>query len=277
MLAINADYIDSYGNPEPRLRHIADAGFSQIHWCHHFGSDYIYSDDEIDRTTRWLRSYQLTVNDLHASSGEINHYYAENEDIRLAGLELVKNRIHMANRLGTDVIVLHLPRQPDEADNNDAFWEVVHRSMDILIPYARKRDIRIAFENLLSNHATLQMILATYDPLDVGICYDPGHGNISGGGLDFAEAVKDRLIAFHLNDNDSSADQHKLIFTGSVDWDRLARIIAASAYDKEYMTIELRMPKEPENIYAGDEAGFLAQAMASGLKFHKMVADAKLG
>ena len=277
MLAINTDFMDSYGNPEPRLRRIADAGFSQIHWCHHFGSDYLYADDEIDQITRSLRSYALAVNDLHASSGEHNYYYSVKEDIRLAGVELVKNRIHMANRLGTNVIVLHLPRQPDEADKNVAFWEAVHRSMDILIPYARERNIRIAFENLgPSNHATLERTLAIYQPSDVGICYDPGHGNIVGDGLDFAEAVKDRLIAFHLNDNDSSADQHNLIFSGSVDWDGLARIIAASAYDKEYMTIELVMPKEPRNIYAGDEAGFLAQAMASGLKFHKMVADARL-
>lgn len=276
MLAINTDYINSHGDAEPRLRQIAEAGFSQIHWCHHFGSDYLYTDDEIDQVARWLRSYELTVNDLHASAGEHNHYYAEDEAIRLAGLELVKNRIDMANRLGTDVIVLHLPRQPEEDNKNVAFWEAVHRSMDELIPYARDRGVRIAFENLASNHATLEKILAAYDPSDVGICYDPGHGNIVGDGLDFAEAVKDRLIAFHLNDNDSTADQHRLIFSGTVDWDRLAQIIAASVYDKEYMTIELSMPQEPGNIYAGDEAGFLAQAMASGLKFHKMVADARL-
>ena len=276
MLAINADYMNSHGNPEPRLRQIADAGFSQIHWCHHFGSDYIYSDDEIDQITGWLRSCQLTVNDLHASAGKRNHYYSEHEAIRLAGLELVKNRIHMANRLDTDVIVLHLP-QPEVADKCTAFWEAVHRSMDELLPFARERGIRIAFENLLGNHATLHKVLAAYDPSDVGICYDPGHGNITGGGLDFAEAVKDRLIAFHLNDNDSTADQHGLIFSGTVDWDRLARIIAASAYDKEYMTIELSMRKEPGNIYAGDEAAFLSQAMASGLKFHEKVADARLG
>lgn len=277
MLAINADYIDSYGNPEPRLRQIADAGFSHVHWCHHFGSDYLYAEDEIDQIDGWLRSYELTVNDLHASSGEKKHYYSDDDDIRLAGLELVKNRIYMANRLGTDVIVLHLPRQPDEADKNVAFWEAVHRSMDELLPFARERGVRIAFENLLSNHTTLHKVLAAYDPADVGICYDPGHGNMAGDGLDFAEAVKDRLIAFHLNDNDSSADQHCLIFSGTVDWDRLAQIIAASAYDKEYMTIEFAMPKEPGNIYAGDEAGFLAQAMASGLEFHKMVTDARLG
>lgn len=76
MLAINADYISSHGNPEPRLRQIADAGFSQIHWCHHFGSDYLYSEDEIDQIARWLRSYRLTINDLHASAGEHNHYYS---------------------------------------------------------------------------------------------------------------------------------------------------------------------------------------------------------
>ena len=122
-------------------------------------------------------------------------------------MELVKNRIHMANRLGADVIVLHLPRQPDEADKNIAFWEAVHRSMDNLIPYARERSARIAFENLNpGHHRTLEKILAAYNPSEVGICYDPGHGNIDGGGLDFAEAVKDRLIAFHLNDNDSTSD-----------------------------------------------------------------------
>lgn len=275
MLAINTDYIDSHGNAEPRLRHIADAGFSQIHWCHHFGSDYIYTDDEIDQIASWLRAYELTVNDLHASAGELNHYYSAIEEVRLAGLELVKNRIHMANRLGSDVIVLHLP-QPDGAGKGIAIWEAVHRSMDELLFFTRERDVRIAFENLLGNHATLHKVLAAYDPSDVGICYDPGHGNMAGDGLDFAEAVKDRLIAFHLNDNDSTADQHGLIFNGSVDWDRLARIIAASAYDKENMTIELIMPKERGNVYAGDEARFLSQAMAGGLKFHKMVADARL-
>lgn len=212
MLAINADYTDSYGNPEPRLRQIADAGFSHIHWRHHFGSDYIYSDHEIDQIIGWLRSYALTVNDLHASAGERNHFYTETEDIRLAGLELVKNRIHMANRLGADVIALHLPRQHDEANTNVAFWDAVHRSMDELIPYARDRRARIAFENLLDNHSTLHNVLAAYDPADVGICYDPGHGNMAGDGLDFAEAVKDRLIAFHLNDNDSTGGQHGLIF-----------------------------------------------------------------
>ena len=231
------------------------------------------------RSTRSLAGCDLTSSlsticmPLLAS---VINYYAANEDIRLAGLELVKNRIHMANRLGTDVVVLHLPREPEEADKHAAFWEAVHRSMDILIPYARERGVRIAFENLLDNHRTLHNVLATYDPSDVGICYDPGHGNLAGDGLDFAEAVKDRLIAFHLNDNDSTADQHRLIFSGTVDWDRLAQIIAASAYDKEYMTIELSMRKEPGNIDAGDEAAFLSSAMASGLQFHQMVADLRL-
>jgi len=69
-----------------------------------------------------------------------------------------------------------------------------------------------------------------------------------------------------LNDNDGASDQHNLIFSSLVDWDRLAQVIAASVYDKEYMSIEIVMPKEPGNIYTGDEAAFLSQAMASGLR-----------
>ena len=188
-------------------------------------------------------------------------------------MELVKNRIHMANRLGTDVIVLHTPKQLDEGFKIIATWEAVHRSLDNLIPYARERSVRIAFENLNhpSNHTTLEKILAAYEPSDVGICYDPGHGNQEVDGLDFADRVKERLIAFHLNDNDSSSDQHNHLFTATVDWRRLAQIIGASSYNKKYMTMEVDMRDSGFN----DEAEFLAKAMESGVKFHKMVTDAR--
>jgi sugar phosphate isomerase/epimerase len=274
MLAINTDYKASDDNPEPYLQQIAEAGFTHIHWCHHWYSDHLYSEAEINGISRSLQSLGLTVNDLHASAGKNAFYYSEDEAARLARVDLVKNRIHMANRIGTDVIVLHIPEQPEQSKENIDFWDAVHRSMDLLVPFARERNVRIAFENLFpANYITLEKVLAAFNPSDVGICYDPGHGNIVGGGLDFLEKVKDRLIALHLNDNDTTADQHNYIFSAVADWDRLARIIAASAYDKKTMTMELAI--NATGIV--DEADFLAQAMKTGLKFNTMVKNARSG
>ena len=270
MLAINTDYKkEDKDNPDPYLRQIAEAGFTHIHWCHHWGDDYLYAEDEVGQIADWLKTYALTVNDLHATQGQKNHYLSEQEDARLAGVALLKNRMQMAVRLGTDVIVLHLPTEPEQDEKKQAFWERFEKSMEAVIPYARKWGVRIAFENLfpLSNHKTLEKALKRHPPEDVGICYDSGHGHIVGGGLEFLEGVKDRLIALHLNDNDSSRDQHKLLFTATIDWERLAQIIGSSSYDKECMTMELFI----HSTGIKDEKVFLAEAMETGSKFVRMV------
>ncbi len=47
-LSINSDYISSYGNPFPAVEKIAETGFSHIQWIHHWDTDFIYMDCEID-------------------------------------------------------------------------------------------------------------------------------------------------------------------------------------------------------------------------------------
>jgi sugar phosphate isomerase/epimerase len=70
----------------------------------------------------------------------------------------------------------------------------------------------------------------------------------------------------HLHDNDGAGDQHKLLFTGTVDWKRLARIMAASSYDKcVSMEVALRC------MDIKDEAVFLQKTFETGTAFAEMV------
>ena len=41
------DMLNGIGNPEPFLRAISDAGFSHVHWCHHWSGDFLYSESEM--------------------------------------------------------------------------------------------------------------------------------------------------------------------------------------------------------------------------------------
>ena len=233
MLALTSDYITDAGTPEPYLQPLAAAGFSHLHWCHEWGSDYLYSDDEMRTAKQWLHENELDLIDLHASAGKMKDWTSGDEDVRQAGVELVKNRMRMATQLGGDVIVLHLHVEPPDGSAREMFWTQVRKSLDELEAYSRDQWPRIALENLLHDeYATLETVFEQYSPDFVGLCYDSGHGQIVEGGLDFLERTQERLISIHLHDNDSKSDIHKLPFSGDVDWGRLTKLIASSGYDR---------------------------------------------
>lgn len=257
MLSITTDYatVDK-GDPSPYLRRIADAGFSHIHWCHHWNTDFVYSRWEVEQIRKWLVEYGLTLLDLHASVGPEKNWYSAKEHERLAGVELVKNRIAMTARLSGDAVVMHIPRTPG--------WAPLRRSLDALADFARAHEVRIALEN--GGFDAIASWLAEYDADYLGLCYDCGHGNLDPDGLDRLDTLKDRLIVQHLHDNDGTGDQHNLIFSGTVDWPRLAGIIARSAYRKP-ISSESNMGRSGIT----DETVFLAKAFDAGTRLTAMV------
>jgi sugar phosphate isomerase/epimerase len=259
-LSITTDYAKDIGDPSPYLKRIADAGFSHIHWCHHWNTDFLYSKWELDQIQKWLTEYGLKLLDLHGSMGKEKNWASEREYERLAGVELVKNRIEMTAQLQSNVIIMHVPARPG--------CDPLHRSLDELDEFARERGVRIAIEN--GNFEAIRTLLSEYDQSYLGLCYDSGHGNVDGHGLDQLVSLKERLISVHLHDNDSNGDQHNLLFSGTVNWERLAEIIAGSAY-KKCANLEVSM----RNSGVEDEVEFLGLAFETGMQFSKMIKDAK--
>ena len=271
MLSITTDYLRDVGSPEPYLRRIAEAGFSHVHWCHHWDDDFLYANAEIEQIGRWLDEFGLKLNDLHASAGHEKRWASLVEYKRQAGVELVRNRIEMTSSLGGDVIILHMPAAPSEESDRQRCWDVLHRSLDALQPIAHQHGVRIALENLTNgNFPTIHQLLSEYPADFLGVCYDSGHGNITGDGLDQLEPVRDRLISLHLHDNDGAGDDHQPLFTATVDWPRLARIIAQSPYTK-MVSLEVQM----HHSGFDDEMAFLTFARDGGERFARMIEDAR--
>ena len=270
-LSMTSDYATSTGNPEPSLRRIAEAGFSHVHWCHQWSTDFVYVDCEIEAIGRWMRGLGLRLTDVHGSAGAEKNWGSAVEHERLAGVELVCNRIDFAARLGSDVVIMHLPAEPAEPAANARYWATLLRSIDAVEPFARARGVRIALENLANgNFDTIERLFASYGPDVLGLCYDSGHGNMTGDGLERLDRLKDRLISVHLHDNDGRDDLHMRLFTGTIAWPRLARLIAASPYRKP-VSMEVTMRHHPDE----DEAPFLQRAFGSGATFARMVAEAR--
>lgn len=213
MLSMTTDYAQSTGDPSPHLRRIAHAGFSHVHWCHQWKTDFLYANCE--------------------------------------------------------VVIMHAGLAASPAGTTPS-WDPLRQSLDDLEPCARKLGVRLAIEN--GDWALIHDVLGAYPPDYIGLCYDSGHGNVSGNGLAELASTKDRLISIHLHDNNGTADQHRLPFSGTVDWARVVTILCSSAYAKC-----INMESIMGNDGVADEEEFLAKAFAAGSRLSALVAEIESG
>jgi len=266
MLSMTSDYFQSVGDPQPYLKRIAEAGFTHVHWCHEWNTDRFYSEEEISQIEGWFKEYRLKLLNLHGSHGQEKLWVSHDENRRQAGIELVQNRIQMTARLGGEVIIMHIP-STDPLETRPGWLTQIRKSLADIEPFARKHAVHVALENMTrDDFEMLGTLLAEYDPSFLGLCYDSGHANMGGEGIKGLERLKERLIAIHLHDNDGTSDQHKIPFTGTVDWDNLARIIASSTYQG---CVNLEVLIRQTGI--ADEAEFLRQAYQAGERLSRMI------
>ena len=114
-------------------------------------------------------------------------------------------------------------------------------------------------------------------------CYDAGHANLLGNRMNEMEQRKSRIVATHLHDNDGEHDLHKPLFTGTMDCEALAKLIATSSYKDRVPCFELSMKNTPywdETKEALEQTpenrkAFLKDSYESCVKFAKMIEAAK--
>lgn len=292
-IGINTDFLSGTHTAEYYLKYIADAGFTHIHWCHQWNTDFIYSASEIAHYKKTLRDLGLFLQDIHASIGREKCYFSLEEYRRKAGMELILNRIEMFAELeGTGALALHVPTYrhvygiTEEDLKKIPAWVVqIRRTLDELMPYLEKYNCAIAIENM-PNEAfeVIEELMNAFPAERVGIAYDSGHGNYGFcQGLDCLEKWKHRLKVLHLHDNDGTLDRHQPPFYGTVDWERLVEIIAGSSYGDNPLSFELSMRHtpffEPEKEKNQDDENirkFMADAYERCCRVSEMYQAAKL-
>ena len=253
-IALSTSILCSTGSPENYLRLIAEAGFTHLHWGHQWDTDFLYGSSEIAQCGKWLRQYGLKLLDIHGSEGVEKQWFSPEEYRRKAGAELVINRVVMLRELdGSGSVMMHLPPNraiksaPEDERLLPARVDALKRSLDEILPALEKYDARLAVENRRNDSfRVIAEIMANYPAERVGITLDTGHANIDEArGFERMERFGDRLMALHLNDNDGVGDLHQPPFYGTLDWERTAKLVAASAYAGRPASFELTMRNTP--------------------------------
>jgi sugar phosphate isomerase/epimerase len=287
MLAMTTDFHGTSRNTveiRATLEKIAKAGFSHVHWCHEWTSFYLYSVHEMLQIRKWCDELNLGVKGVHATAGEPNsdlkNYYSANDYNRLAGIELVKNRVDLAYILNAEAIVLHLIMPLQQLEKEERIQENhllnIYKAFDELEPYCKTRHIRLCIENCRGHPNLICSILdALYERYSadfLGFCFDTGHACIycKENQLVYAERYNERLYMIHVHDNHGETDEHLIPFEGHVDWEGFTKVLAHSPYSLPIL-IESQCSKETE-----DDSTWLEKAFKEGNRITTMVEKCKM-
>jgi len=102
---------------------------------------------------------------------------------------------------------------------------------------AKKWRLCVCVENGTAGHFFGDWIFEIRELIDavgfkmLGVCFDSSHANLLH--MDIPEAIrecKDRLWATHMSDNDGTADQHRMPFSGKIDWIKLIEALKEVNY-----------------------------------------------
>lgn len=243
----NSD-LHSWIDIERQISNLAKAGFTHTQWMQNWEGEYIYSKSEMYQARDVLKHYGICAHSIHATEGgkrtirtpdgklrfrnryrftEIRKdYTSTNEYLRLAGVDLLKNRIDLCSHIGASVMVLHMQlpymmfeEQPEE---KRLYYAQVCKSFDEIKEYAKAAGVRIALENLICTPQRYQeeqfdMLFERYDDDFLGFAWDSGHASLMcrEDTYHFLKKYHKRMYATHLQDNESIPDE--LLYAEDVD------------------------------------------------------------
>ncbi|MDO5746056.1 MAG: sugar phosphate isomerase/epimerase family protein [Actinomycetaceae bacterium] len=300
-VAITTDYggeTTSIEKLRESLKAVADAGFSHIHWCNEWDSEYIYSNAEMLQIKSWLDAFGLQVEGIHASEGvhrpeiagkfHLRNRYQNRKDYtsfdefnRQAGVELILNRLQMANVFETDTIVLHMQLPYAEFTSQDfreKYYHAVKSSLHELEMNKERGHVKICIENMIGTPNDEQFkqfdfLFAEFSSDFLGFCYDIGHEHITtdpnSEPFPFLSRYGNRLFAVHFSDNlgllhdqcwnddpeMTKCDLHLLPYKGTIDYQAALAKFSSSAFSG---AVTLEVSQRNRN-----RAEFLSEALTS--------------
>lgn len=210
----------------------------------------------LDLEMRRCREAGIEVENYHAPFGHINDIWRdipEGEQMLGELLESVDN----CDRYDVRTLVVHL----SSGEHPPRINELGFSRFERLMAYAKEKGVTIAYENQ-RKLANLAMVFEEFE--DAGFCWDTGHETCFTHGREYMPLFGDKLVALHVHDNHCiyNGDEHMIPYDASIDFDRVARQIAAVDYKKSLM-LELIAKHMPSYLELDAETYYARAASAA--------------
>jgi sugar phosphate isomerase/epimerase len=150
---------------------------------------------------------------------------------REKALDEIRWALELAEKIPFPYAIVHMG-SPDDPYTLKHL-EAIYYSLEILIPFARDRGVRLALENIPNPLSPMEKILRFLEEAQlahVGICFDSGHSNLLASPAEEIEMAGSKIVTTHLHDNHGQKDEHLLPFEGSIAWPRVLESLDKTNY-----------------------------------------------
>ena len=224
-----------YGIPqtiEHRVKAIRKAGFdSTSMWIDEDGQ----WETDPDSIPDLIRENGLFLEYAHAPYSRINTLWDSGKAHDME--EELRKHIDYCSRHRIAILVIHLTKGFRVKEANETGLGVLGN----IVRYAKDKNVLIAAENTKQNQV-LEMVFESIEDRTLGLCFDTSHDNLYGDPkFSLLEKYHDRLLCFHISDNDGLMDDHWLPRQGKVDWEAFATSVPKDY--KGILNLEV-LPKE---------------------------------
>jgi sugar phosphate isomerase/epimerase len=196
---------------------------------------HLFLDDEhsMAELADGLRDTGLHASSVHAPIADALHggvwgtplsIATGDERAREHAIEEVTRAIELAHHLQARFVVVHVgvpeSEQRGSADNRT---DAARRSVETLAAAATRLGVQLALEVILNRLSSAeQLVRFIEDDLelpDLGVCLDVGHAHLAGDLVEAIETLSGHVVTTHVHDNGGRADDHRVPFEGTIDWD----------------------------------------------------------
>jgi sugar phosphate isomerase/epimerase len=187
---------------------------------------------------------------------------SQDEEERKKILGEIKEVMDIMGDFGGEVLVLHCGLETNR--EGDSPPKNLNRSIEALLEYASKRNIRLALENTPNKYSTTEKILDIVKqfPSDtVGVCLDIGHANVLEDPVEAVQIVSGHLFSIHASDNDGSGDAHLSPLKGNIRWEKIKKALSDASFNGPFM-LELRNYGEYDEVLS-DARDFVRKVFPS--------------
>lgn len=158
----------------------------------------------------------------------------------------LQRAIECTAEAGGNICIIHPNNNKTPEENAEMYFD--------LLPFAKQHGVKIATENMwnwddeknessfaacATSESFVNHIDAVNDEFFVA-CLDIGHAEMRGSGngaVNMIKALGNRLQALHIHDNDRWHDEHKIPFSGQIDFEAVVKALKEINYSG-YFTLE---------------------------------------
>jgi protein FrlC len=230
------------------VRRVADAGYDSIDvWS---GRPHVYRGDFSLEELREVR--QLIDEKGMEVSSFLPAFYRypyslsnPNEIVRQDSIQYMKECMDNAVALGSPIMLI-VPGRSLYGQSHEDAWGRLLDSVDAVCHYARQYDIQLGVEpinqhacDLVNTSADAMRVLDELGHDNLGVILDTGHMYLEQDSLSEAlQRVGQRLLQFHVNDNDGKVQQNLVPGEGSYDFPAFLATLGRAGFEGT-LTVEL--------------------------------------